>query len=203
MAWKDCLLDPEECGKDVIARTAWDSIANWLAKGLTDMSLKVFEKVSASTTPDFNQRWWRENFDLIVTISLPLLVVAFVLQCAAAAIRREPARLGQALFGGLLGTAGVPFAVAVISACGRMVDQLSMTILGNSASATAGFRRIIDITKVLATMNPQGGLMITAIQLTKIRWRGACTIMSGTLEDPDTGRTIEFRKPSRSTMSTR
>lgn len=164
MAWKECLLDPTECGKDAIARTAWDSIANWLAKGLTDMSLKVFEKVSSSTTPDFNQRWWRENFDLIVTISLPLLVVAFVLQCAAAAIRREPARLGQALFGALLGTAGVPFAVAVISACGRMVDQLSTTILGNSVSATAGFRRIIDITKVLATMNPQGGLMITAIQ---------------------------------------
>ncbi|WP_344215759.1 hypothetical protein [Kribbella sancticallisti] len=128
------------------------------------MSVKVFEKVSASTTPDFSQRWWRDNFDLIVTISLPLLVIAFVLQCAAAAIRREPARLGQAMFGALLGTAGVPFAVAVISACGRMVDQLSTTILGNSASATGGFRRIIDITKVLSTMNPQGGLMVTAIQ---------------------------------------
>ncbi|GAA3112704.1 hypothetical protein JOF29_002796 [Kribbella aluminosa] len=169
MSWKDCLFNPEACvasaGKDAISQTVWDGILNWLAKGLTDMTTKVFDKFTASTTPDFNQHWWRENFDLIVTISLPLLVIAFVLQCAAAAIRREPARLGQAVFGALLGTAGVPFAVAVVGSCGQMVDRLSTTILGTSDSVTKGFRRIIDLTKALASMNPQGGVLLTAIQL--------------------------------------
>ncbi|MFD7161468.1 hypothetical protein ACFV9C_43265 [Kribbella sp. NPDC059898] len=168
MSWKDCLFNPQGCvtsaGKDAISQTFWDAIGSWLAKGLTDMTTKVFNKVTASTTPDFNQAWWHDNFDLIVTISLPLLVLAFVLQCAAAAIRREPARLGQAVFGALLGTVGVPFAVTVVAACGHMVDRLSMTILGTSASVTKGFRKIIDLTTALATMNPQGGVLIAAIQ---------------------------------------
>jgi hypothetical protein len=168
MSWKDCLLDPGACvssaGKDAIGQTFWDAIGNWLAKGLTDMATNVFEKVTASTTPDFSEAWWRDNFDLIVTISLPLLVLAFVLQCAAAAIRREPARLGQAVFGALLGTAGVPFAIAVVVACGQMVDRISLTILGNSDSVTRGFRKIVDLTAQLAAMNPQGGVLITAIE---------------------------------------
>lgn len=168
MSWKECLLDPQSCvasaGQDTANKWFWDSIGNWLAKGLTDMAIKVFDKVTASTTPDFSQAWWRDNFSLIVTISLPLLVIAFVIQCAAAAIRREPARLGQAVFGALLGTAGVPFAIAVVVACGEMIDRLSITILGDNASVTKGFRRLVDITAVLASMPPQGGFLITAIE---------------------------------------
>ena len=167
MAWKDCLLDPAGCveaaGREAVGGTAWNFIANWLAKGLTDMAINVFEKFSASTTPDFNQKWWRDNLDLIVTISLPLLVIAFVLQCAAAAIRREPARLGSAVFGALLGTAGVPFAIAVVVASGRMVDQISSVILGHNPAIVQGFRRIVDITRVLGHAT-NGGFLIMAIE---------------------------------------
>jgi hypothetical protein len=127
------------------------------------MAINVFNKFSASTTPDFNQRWWRDNLDMIVTISLPLLVIAFVLQCAAAAIRREPARLGSAVFGALLGTAGVPFAIAVVVASGHMVDQISSAILGQNPATTAGFRRIVDITRVLYYAT-HGGFLIMAIE---------------------------------------
>ena len=163
MAWKDCLLDPAACVKEAVNGTAWDVVANWLAKGLKDTAVSVFDKFSASTTPDFNQQWWRDNLDLIVTISLPLLVIAFVLQCAAAAIRREPARLGSAVFGALLGTAGVPFAIAVVVASGRMVDEISSEILSHNPATTAGFRRIIDITRVLYHAT-NGGFLITAIE---------------------------------------
>jgi hypothetical protein len=167
MAWKDCLLNPAACvqeaGREAVDGTAWNFIANWLAKGLTDMAINVFNKFSASTTPDFNQKWWRDNLDLIVTISLPLLVIAFVLQCAAAAIRREPARLGSAVFGALLGTAGVPFAIAVVVASGHMVDQIASAILGQNPATTAGFRRIVDITRVLGHAT-NGGFLIMAIE---------------------------------------
>jgi hypothetical protein len=167
MAWKDCLLNPAACvqdaGREAVDGTAWNFIANWLAKGLTDMAINVFNKFSASTTPDFNQQWWRDNLDMIVTISLPLLVIAFVLQCAAAAIRREPARLGSAVFGALLGTAGVPFAIAVVVASGHMVDQISSAILGHNPATIQGFRRIVDITRVLAHAT-NGGFLIMAIE---------------------------------------
>ena len=167
MAWKDCLLNPAACvqdaGREVVDGTAWNFIANWMAKGLTDTAINVFNKFSASTTPDFNQQWWRDNLDMIVTISLPLLVIAFVLQCAAAAIRREPARLGSAVFGALLGTAGVPFAIAVVVASGHMVDQISSAILGHNPATIQGFRRIVDITRVLAHAT-NGGFLIMAIE---------------------------------------
>jgi hypothetical protein len=163
MPWKECLLNPAECVQEAVDGTAWNIFANGLAKGLTDMAINVFNKFSASTTPDFNQRWWRDNLDLIVTISLPLLVIAFVLQCAAAAIRREPARLGSAVFGALLGTAGVPFAIAVVVASGRMVDQIASAILGHNPATTQGFRRIVDITRVLYHAT-NGGFMIMAIE---------------------------------------
>src|SRR5437868_1956069 len=167
-SWKECLLDPQSCvtsaGKDTANKWFWDAIGNWLAKGLSDLAVKVFNKVTASTTPDFGQAWWRENFDLIVKVALPLLVIAFVLQCASAAIRREPARLGQAVLGALLGTAGVPFAIAVVVACGDMVDRVSTGILGGNGSVTKGFRRIVDIIAVLASMPPQGGILVTAIE---------------------------------------
>ncbi|TCC34949.1 hypothetical protein [Kribbella sindirgiensis] len=163
MPWKDCLLNPADCARDAVDGTAWNIVANWMAKGLSDMAINVFDKFSASTTPDFNQTWWRDNLDMIVTISLPLLVIAFVLQCAAAAIRREPARLGSALFGALLGTAGVPFAIAVVVASGHMVDQIASTILGHNPATIQGFRRIVDITRVLGHAT-NGGFLIMAIE---------------------------------------
>ena len=50
-------------------------------------------------------------------------------------VGRDPTRagrLGSAVFGALLGTAGVPFAVAVVVACGSMVDEISSAILGRN-----------------------------------------------------------------------
>jgi hypothetical protein len=44
------------------------------------------------------------------------------------------------------------------------VDRISLTILGNSDSVTRGFRKIVDLTAQLAAMNPQGGVLITAIE---------------------------------------
>ncbi|WP_432877455.1 type IV secretion system protein [Kribbella sp. CA-245084] len=99
----------------------------------------------------------------MVTISLPLLVVAFVLQCASAAIRREPARLGHALLGALLGTAGVPFSVGIIAACGQMVDQMSAAILGNEVTQ-AGFKRMLNVT-ALMSVGTLGGFLAIAIAL--------------------------------------
>src|SRR5207244_4550074 len=64
----------------------------------------------------------------------------------------------------LLGTAGVPFAIAVVVACGDMVDRVSTGILGGNGSVTKGFRRIVDIIAVLASMPPQGGILVTAIE---------------------------------------
>jgi hypothetical protein len=97
VAWTDCLLNPVSCTVstvgDAAANSAWESFLRWSARGLSDFSATVFNAFSSSTTPRFDQKWWKDNLDLMVAVSLPILVVLFVLQCLSAVVRREPARL--------------------------------------------------------------------------------------------------------------
>jgi hypothetical protein len=167
MAWSDCLLNPVSCvvGSvgETAANSAWDSFLRWSANGLSDLSATVFQRFSSSTSPRFDQKWWHDNLDLMVGVCLPILVAAFVLQCISAAIRREPGRLGHAMVGALLGTAGVPLAVGIIATCGAMVDDLSRGILGTDATA-AGIKRLTDLTAYL-TAPTLGGVLLLAVQL--------------------------------------
>jgi hypothetical protein len=134
-----------------------------MAKGLTTTTSYVFQAFSLSTAPRFDQQWWHDNLGLMTAISLPLLVGVFVLQCVSAAVRQEPGRLGHAVLGALLGTAGVPLAVAVIASCGQVVDQICTAILGNQATE-AGLKRMIDLS-ALPTAATLGGFILTAVIL--------------------------------------
>ncbi|NUR93961.1 MAG: hypothetical protein HOV67_01745 [Kribbellaceae bacterium] len=167
MAWSDCLLSPVGCVVEGVgnkaANSVWDSFMRWSANGLADLSANVFQTFSTSTTPKFDQAWWKDNLDLMIGLSLPFLVGVFILQCISAVIRREPGRLGHAAVGAVVGTAGVPLAVAVIASCGRVVDQISAGILGGAAS-TDGIKRMIDIT-VFLTVPTYGGILLLALEL--------------------------------------
>jgi hypothetical protein len=167
MSWSDCLLNPVSCVVSDVGNSAansvWESFLKWTANGLGDLAATVFQTFSSSTTPRFDQDWWQTNLSLIVTISLPILVILFVLQCISAMIHREPGRLGRALVGALIGTAGVPLAVAVISTCGSAVDEISLAILGNRATAD-GMKRLTDISSLL-TAASLGGFLLLAVLL--------------------------------------
>jgi hypothetical protein len=168
MSWAECLISPAACavqdGKDALADSAWDSFLRWMARGLNEITPYVFQAFSISTTPQFDQAWWRDNLDLMIAISLPLLAAGFIFQCVSAAIRREPGRLGHAVLGVLLGTAGVPLAVAIVASCGAAVDGISAGILGNTAATTNGLKRMLDITSMLSVPT-FGGSLITAVTL--------------------------------------
>jgi len=164
--WLQCLMNPSACAAsgaaDAVAQSMWQSFLNWMAKGLTELTGWVFEEFSNSTSPRFDQDWWQENLDLMIAISLPLLVGLFAFQCLSAAVRREPGRLGQALVGALIGTAGVPFSVAVIAALGSVVDEISLGILGGRASAE-GISRLTALTALPALPTLGGSLLVAAI----------------------------------------
>jgi type IV secretion system protein TrbL len=167
MDWTDCLINPVSCvvGSfgETAANSAWNSFLDWMASGLSDMSGTVFQRFSTSTSPRFDQQWWKDNLDLMIGVSLPILVAVFVLQCVSAVIRREPGRLGHAALGALLGTAGVPLAVGVISTCGKVVDEISLGILGTDATS-AGLKRMTDIASVW-TVASLGGFLLLAVEL--------------------------------------
>jgi hypothetical protein len=167
MDWSDCLLNPVSCVVSSVGETAansaWDSFLRWSAQGLADLSSGVFESFSASTSPRFDQKWWRDNLDLMVGISLPILVAVFILQCLSAVVRREPGRLGHAAVGALLGTAGVPLAVGVIATCGKVADEISVAILDGTATAD-GIKRMTEISAVLSVPT-FGGFALLAVEL--------------------------------------
>ncbi|WP_132156492.1 hypothetical protein [Kribbella antiqua] len=148
-------------GTDFATDSAWNSFLRWMASGLTDVTSYVFQAFSLSTAPRFDQQWWTDNLALMTAVSLPLLVAAFVLQCMSAVVRREPRRLGHALLGALLGTAGVPLAVAVVAGCGQAVDEISLAILGNQGTYD-GLKRMVDISTLL-TAGTLGGFLLTAV----------------------------------------
>ncbi|MEV0283492.1 hypothetical protein AB0H36_05160 [Kribbella sp. NPDC050820] len=167
MSWSECLLTPISClasgGADAVTDSWWNSFLTWMAKGLTTTVSYTFQAFSLSTAPRFDQQWWRDNLGLMTAISLPLLVGVFVLQCVSAVIRREPGRLGHALLGALLGTAGVPLAVAVVASVGQVVDGICVAILGNQATE-AGLKRMVDLS-ALPTAATLGGFILTAVLL--------------------------------------
>ncbi|WP_433017959.1 hypothetical protein [Kribbella sp. CA-294648] len=111
----------------------------------------------------------------MITISLPLLVGLFILQCVSAAVRREPGRLGHALVGALIGTAGVPFAIAIVASSGKAVDEISLAILGNQAT-TDGLKRMVDIGALLSA-GTLGGFLLVAVFLGLIATIGLYVVM--------------------------
>ncbi|MFF1819755.1 hypothetical protein ACFVWG_20815 [Kribbella sp. NPDC058245] len=167
MSWIECLINPSACVAAGAAQSAadsmWASFVDWMARGLTDLTTYVFTSFSESTSPRFDQEWWRSNLDLMIVITLPLLVGMFIFQCLSAAIRREPGRLGQAVIGAVIGTAGVPFAVAVVAGLGRVVDQLSVGILGGSTSTMTALKRMVNITALQAIPTLGGSLIIAVV----------------------------------------
>lgn len=168
MDWLQCLQNPAACvasnTAQNVASSMWQSFARWMADGLSDLTINVFKAFSESTSPRFDQTWWSNNLNLMVAIALPFLVGMFVLQCLSAAIRREPGRLGQAVIGALVGTAGVPFAVAVIAGLGRIVDEISGGLLGSTATTMEALKNMVDLTAQLA-LPTLGGSLVVAVSL--------------------------------------
>ncbi|GAA0597760.1 hypothetical protein HPO96_20790 [Kribbella sandramycini] len=168
MDWIQCLINPTACVAAGAAESAsesmWQSFVEWMAKGMSDLTTYVFTSFSESTSPQFDQAWWNENLGLMVAISLPILVAMFIFQCLSALVRREPGRLGHAVVGALVGTAGVPLAVAVVAGLGRVVDQISGGILQGTPSAVESLKSMVTLTAELS-LPTLGGSMMTAITL--------------------------------------
>ncbi|GAA1713381.1 hypothetical protein GCM10009745_72120 [Kribbella yunnanensis] len=180
MSWIECLANPTACVASGAAQSAtdgmWSSFVDWMARGLTDLTTYVFTAFSESTSPRFDQEWWRSNLDLMVMITLPLLVGMFVFQCLSAAARREPGRLGQAVIGAIIGTVGVPFAVAVVAGLGRVVDQLSVGILGGNAATMTALKRMVNVS-ALQAVPTLGGSLIVAVVLGLLAVMGLYLVM--------------------------
>ncbi|MFF3372079.1 conjugal transfer protein TrbL family protein [Streptomyces sp. NPDC002680] len=130
-----------------------EAIGNWMAKSAGELAAAgadlAAEAVDTTTRVDLNAAWFRDNYEMILPISLVLLVATFCAQLVRAAIRRD----GQALTQAFAGTAtGVIFAFTAITfttVAIEVVDALSDGLFKTAnLSVDSAVRRIVKVAAI-------------------------------------------------------
>lgn len=156
MAFCDLPLTDTLCAVGDAATFASDpgkAIGDWIAKSAGELAAAAADlaatAVNATTTPDLNAGWFRDNYSLLLPIGLIVLVGTFCAQLVRAAVKRD----GQALTQALTGTAGgVLFAfcaIALTTVAIEVVDALCDGLLAASnLSIETAVRRIVKVSQL-------------------------------------------------------
>ncbi|MFB6951321.1 ATP-binding protein [Streptomyces niveus] len=129
------------------------AIGDWIAKSSGELAAAAADlaatAVNATTTPDLNAGWFRDNYAMLLPIGLTVLVATFCAQLVRAAVKRD----GQALTQAFTGTAGgVLFAfcaIALTTVAIEVVDALSDGLFkAANLSIETAVRRIVKVSQL-------------------------------------------------------
>ncbi|MEW1794664.1 SCO6881 family protein [Streptomyces niveus] len=129
------------------------AIGDWIAKSSGELAAAAADlaatAVNATTTPDLNAGWFRDNYEMLLPIGLIVLVATFCAQLVRAAVKRD----GQALAQAFTGTAGgVLFAfcaIALTTVAIEVVDALSDGLFkAANLSIETAVRRIVKVSQL-------------------------------------------------------
>ncbi|MGW1015478.1 SCO6881 family protein [Streptomyces niveus] len=129
------------------------AIGDWIAKSSGELAAAAADlaatAVNATTTPDLNAGWFRDNYEALLPIGLIILVATFCAQLVRAAVKRD----GQALTQAFTGTAGgVLFAfcaIALTTVAIEVVDALSDGLFkAANLSIETAVRRIVKVSQL-------------------------------------------------------
>ncbi|MEV4997462.1 SCO6881 family protein [Streptomyces niveus] len=129
------------------------AIGDWIAKSSGELAAAAADlaatAVNATTTPDLNAGWFRDNYAMLLPIGLIVLVATFCAQLVRAAVKRD----GQALAQAVTGTAGgVLFAfcaIALTTVAIEVVDALSDGLFkAANLSIETAVRRIVKVSQL-------------------------------------------------------
>lgn len=129
------------------------AIGDWVAKSSGELAAAAADlaatAVNATTTPDLNAGWFRDNYEMLLPIGLTVLVATFCAQLVRAAVKRD----GQALTQAFTGTAGgVLFAfcaIALTTVAIEVVDALSDGLFkAANLSIETAVRRIVKVSQL-------------------------------------------------------
>ncbi|MEY9949545.1 type IV secretion system protein [Kitasatospora sp. GAS1066B] len=136
------------------------SIGNWIAKSCGDLAQSAVDLASRAvdntTSIDLNASWFRDNYAVVLSMSLVMLIMTFCFQLARAAWKRDGQALSQALMGTVSGVIFSFTAIAFTGVAITVVDALSKGLfqIANSSTSDA-VRRIVKVSEIAMT-NPLG-----------------------------------------------
>ncbi|MFF2189693.1 ATP-binding protein [Streptomyces sp. NPDC058155] len=129
------------------------AIGDWVAKSSGELAAAAADlaatAVNATTTPDLNAAWFRDNYAMLLPIGLTVLVATFCAQLVRAAVKRDGQALTQAFTGTISGVLFAFCAIALTTVAIEVVDALSDGLFkAADLSIETAVRRIVKVSQI-------------------------------------------------------
>lgn len=129
------------------------AIGDWVAKSSGELAAAAADlaatAVNATTTPDLNAGWFRDNYAMLLPIGLTVLVGTFCAQLVRAAVKRDGRALAQAFTGTAGGVLFAFCAIALTTVAIEVVDALSDGLFKAAhLSIETAVRRIVKVSQI-------------------------------------------------------
>ncbi|MFB8352982.1 SCO6881 family protein [Streptomyces niveus] len=129
------------------------AIGDWVAKSSGELAAAAADlaatAVNATTTPDLNAGWFRDNYEMLLPIGLIVLVATFCAQLVRAAVKRDGQALTQAFTGTISGVLFAFCAIALTTVAIEVVDALSDGLFkAADLSIETAVRRIVKVSQI-------------------------------------------------------
>ncbi|EST31769.1 SCO6881 family protein [Streptomyces niveus] len=129
------------------------AIGDWVAKSSGELAAAAADlaatAVNATTTPDLNAGWFRDNYEMLLPIGLTVLVATFCAQLVRAAVKRDGQALTQAFTGTISGVLFAFCAIALTTVAIEVVDALSDGLFkAADLSIETAVRRIVKVSQI-------------------------------------------------------
>ncbi|MFE6031495.1 SCO6881 family protein [Streptomyces niveus] len=129
------------------------AIGDWIAKSAGELAAATADlaatAVNATTTPDLNAGWFRDNYAMLLPIGLIVLVATFCAQLVRAAVKRDGQALAQAVTGTISGVLFAFCAIALTTVAIEVVDALSDGLFkAADLSIETAVRRIVKVSQL-------------------------------------------------------
>ncbi|AQU70197.1 SCO6881 family protein [Streptomyces niveus] len=129
------------------------AIGDWVAKSSGELAAAAADlaatAVNATTTPDLNAGWFRDNYEALLPIGLIVLVATFCAQLVRAAVKRDGQALTQAFTGTISGVLFAFCAIALTTVAIEVVDALSDGLFkAADLSIETAVRRIVKVSQL-------------------------------------------------------
>ncbi|MGW3228604.1 SCO6881 family protein [Kitasatospora sp. NPDC001095] len=150
-------------GASAVADSVTSGIGNWIAKSCGELASSAVDMASRAvdetTRVDLSAGWFRDNYGLVLSIGLTMIVLTFILQLMRAAWRRDGQALGQAVTATISSVLFAVTAITFTSVALAVVDALSRSLFEiANVSISDAVRRIVKVGE-LGVIIPLGWLV--------------------------------------------
>jgi hypothetical protein len=115
-----------------VAKSALDSVAEWIIQGATQITGFLAHEMTATTTPQLSAAWYLAQFQPMADLGAALGLLVTLIALASAAVRRDPDALAKTFAGIAKAGVGTCLLVALTMIALTVADEISSAVLKGS-----------------------------------------------------------------------